>query len=159
MGLFTVGAGSHIKGLHHIEGNLDGLQYKHILQNVQVPFVRMLYPDGIIQFWQDHSSIHDSRVVQECLSLQADIRLIDWSPQAPDMNPIIFKLCMFILQFVCPTASMSKSRQNRSYGALFSSCIDPQKFAKQTVNMNKRLQCVNRNIRFFHEICYQIINP
>ena len=48
--------------LHHID-QLDGLQYKHILQNVRVHFVRKLYYDGIIQFQQDNSSIHDSRVV------------------------------------------------------------------------------------------------
>ena len=51
----------------------DGLQYQHILQNVMVPSVRMLYPDGIIHLQQDHSSIHDSRVVQEWLSRQADV--------------------------------------------------------------------------------------
>jgi len=37
--------------LHHI-GHLDSLQYKHILQNVMVTSVRMLYPDGIINFQQ-----------------------------------------------------------------------------------------------------------
>ena len=74
--------------LHRIEGHLDGLQYQHILQNVMVPYVRTLYPDGIIHFQQDHSSIHDSLVVQEWLSLQADVELIDWPPQAPDMNAI-----------------------------------------------------------------------
>ena len=74
--------------LHHIEGHLDSLQYQHILQNVMLPSVRMLNPNGIIHFQQDHSSIHDSRVVQEWLSLQADIELVDWSPRAPDMNPI-----------------------------------------------------------------------
>jgi hypothetical protein len=83
-----------------MEGNLDSLHYKHILQNVQVPLVRMLCPDSIIQFQQDHSAIHDSHVVQECLSLLTNIKLIDCSPQAPDMNPIIFKQCMFFLQFV-----------------------------------------------------------
>jgi transposase len=67
---------------------LDGLQYQHILQNVMVPSVRMLYPDGIIHLQQDHSSIHDSRVVQEWLSRQADIELTDWPPRGPDMNPI-----------------------------------------------------------------------
>jgi hypothetical protein len=41
-----------------------------------VPSLRMLYPDGIIHFQQDHSSIHDSRVVREWLSLQADVKLI-----------------------------------------------------------------------------------
>jgi len=48
----------------------------------------MLYPDGIIHFQQDHSSSHDSRVVQEWLSLQADVELINWPPRAPGMNPI-----------------------------------------------------------------------
>jgi len=74
--------------LHRIEGHLDGLQYQHILQNVMVPSVRMLYPDGIIHLQEDHSSIRDSRVVQEWLSRQADIELIDWPPRAQDMNPI-----------------------------------------------------------------------
>jgi hypothetical protein len=50
--------------LHRIEGHLDGLQYLHILQNVMVPSVRMLYPKGKIELQQNHSSIHDSRVVQ-----------------------------------------------------------------------------------------------
>jgi hypothetical protein len=59
--------------LHRIEGHLHGLQYKHILKHVMVQSVRVLYPDGVIQFQQDHSSIHDSRVVQEWLSRQADV--------------------------------------------------------------------------------------
>jgi len=66
--------------LHCIEGHLDGLQYQHILQNVMVPSVRMLYPEGIIHLQQDHSSTHDSCVVQEWLSRQADIELLDWPP-------------------------------------------------------------------------------
>jgi len=33
--------------LRHIGGHLNGLQYQHILQNVMVPSVRMLYTDGI----------------------------------------------------------------------------------------------------------------
>jgi hypothetical protein len=58
------------------------------MKGLKVPSVRMLYPDGIIHLQQDHSSIHDSRVVQEWLSWQADFKLIDWTPRAPDMNPI-----------------------------------------------------------------------
>ena len=53
-----------------------------------LPSVRMLYPDGIIYLQQDYSSIHDSRVIQEWLSRQADVELLDWPPRAPDMNPI-----------------------------------------------------------------------
>jgi len=74
--------------LHRIEGQLDGLHYQYILQNVMVPSVRMLYSAGIIHLQQDHSSIHDSRVVQECLSRQADVELLGWPPRAPDMNSI-----------------------------------------------------------------------
>jgi hypothetical protein len=59
--------------LHRIEEHLESLQYKHILKHVMVSSVRVLYPDGVIQFQQDHSSIHDSRVVQEWLSWQADV--------------------------------------------------------------------------------------
>ena len=74
--------------LHLIEGQLDGLHYQHILQNVMLPSVRMLRPDVIIHLQQDHSSIHDCRVVQEWLSRQADVELLDWPPRAPDMKPI-----------------------------------------------------------------------
>ena len=91
MCLFDVGGWiSHERAgmIHHIEGHLDGLQYKHILQNIIVPYVRMLYPSGIIHFQQDHASIHDSCVVQEWVLLQADVKLIDWPPQASDMNSI-----------------------------------------------------------------------
>jgi len=72
----------------HVEGQLDGMHYQQILQNVMVPSVRMLYPDDIIHLQQDHSSTHDSCVVQEWLLLQVDVELLDWPPRAPDTNPI-----------------------------------------------------------------------
>jgi len=81
--LSNVGAGSPMKGagiLHRIEDHLDGLQYWHILHYVMVPSVRMLYPDGIIHLQQHHSPIQDSRVVQEWLSRQANVELMDWPP-------------------------------------------------------------------------------
>jgi len=73
---------------HRIEGHQDGLHYQHILQNVTVLSVRILYPDGIIHLQQDHFSIHDSCVVQEWLLWQADVELLDWPLRAPDVNPI-----------------------------------------------------------------------
>ena len=36
----------------------------------------MLYPDGVIHFQQDHSSIRDFYVFQKWLLLQADVELI-----------------------------------------------------------------------------------
>ena len=73
---------------HRIEGHLDGLHYQDIFQNLTVPSVWILYPEGIIHLQQDHFSIHDFRVIQEWLSRQADVELLDWPPRAPDMNPI-----------------------------------------------------------------------
>jgi hypothetical protein len=64
----------------------DGLQYEHISKNVLVPSVKVLYPDGVVQFQHDHSFIYGSRVVQEWLSRQANVEFIDWPPQALDMN-------------------------------------------------------------------------
>jgi hypothetical protein len=75
--------------MHHRVDHLDSLQYKNILQILLVHSERTLYPDGIIHLQQDHSSIHDSRVVQEWLSLQAEVELSDWPPRAPYMNPIV----------------------------------------------------------------------
>jgi len=48
----------------------------------------MLYPEGMIHLQQNHSSIHDSRVVQEWLLRQANVELLDWPPLSPDKNPI-----------------------------------------------------------------------
>jgi hypothetical protein len=48
----------------------------------------MLDPIDIIHFQQDQSSIHNSRVVQEWLSLQAEVELIHWPQRALDMNHI-----------------------------------------------------------------------
>jgi len=44
--------------LHRKEGHLEGLQYQHILQNLMVPSVRMLYTDCLICFQQHQSPIH-----------------------------------------------------------------------------------------------------
>ena len=38
---------------HRIEGCQDGLHYQHILQNVTVPSVWILYPEGIIHLQQE----------------------------------------------------------------------------------------------------------
>ena len=48
----------------------------------------MFYTKIITHLQQEHSSIHDSRVVQEWFSRQADVELLHWPPRAPDMNPI-----------------------------------------------------------------------
>jgi hypothetical protein len=39
--------------------------------------VKILHPDAVIQFQQDHSSIHVSHVIPEWLSRQADEEIIE----------------------------------------------------------------------------------
>jgi len=53
-----------------------------------VPFVRLLYPNTVIQFQQDHSSIHDSNWVQEWLLVQTYVECSDCPPQPFGMSPI-----------------------------------------------------------------------
>jgi hypothetical protein len=103
--------------VHSVEQKSFGLQYQHILQNVMVPSLQMLYSDGIIHLQQDHSSIHDSRVVQEWLSRQADIELIDWLPRGPGMNPIE-NMWSEVKRTMQETGLFSLSEIAMSYGPL-----------------------------------------
>ena len=82
-----------------------------------VPSVRMLYPSSIIHLRQYHSSIHDFRVVQEWLSRQADVELLDWTPQVPDMNPIAY---MWRWKGQCTKSGLSSLPEvAMSYGPLY----------------------------------------
>ena len=80
--------------LHRIEERgpntraLNALQYVHVLENVMVPSVRVLYPEGVIQFQQDNSPIHTCQMVQEWFARQDQVDLVDWPPYAADLNPI-----------------------------------------------------------------------
>lgn len=77
------------KILCYTEEHLQDLHYQHNVTNMMVLSIRLLYPDRVIWFWQNHSFFfHNSSVVQEWLSVQADVKLIKWLPWAPDMNHI-----------------------------------------------------------------------
>lgn len=74
--------------LHRIQGKLNAEQYLHILKNVMIPSVRHLYPEGTIEFQQDNAPIHTAQLIQNWLSNENYINLIDWPPCSPDLNPI-----------------------------------------------------------------------
>jgi hypothetical protein len=63
--------------LHRIDGRLDGAQYLHILRDIMVPSVREMYPDGLINFQQDQSSVHKSKLLQGWLADQNEVELLD----------------------------------------------------------------------------------
>jgi hypothetical protein len=46
--------------LHRIDGHLDEAQYLHILRDIMVPSVQEMYPDGVINFQKDQSTVHKS---------------------------------------------------------------------------------------------------
>ena len=118
--------------LHRIEGQLDALQYQHIWQNVTVPSVRLLYPEGIMNLQQDHSSIYDSRVVQEWLSWQTYIKLLDWPLQAPDMNPIK-NMCSGVKRIVQKTWPVLPPRNSDELWTLVSHAWDEVALSKRYI--------------------------
>jgi len=69
--------------LHNIfvEGHPYRFQFKHIFTNVTVPSLNLFYRNGAIQFQSKHSTFCFE--VQECLSLQNDVKFPDWPPQLP----------------------------------------------------------------------------
>lgn len=66
--------------LHRIEGNLDSKQYAHILENVMLPSVRMLYGEGDFTLQEDHSPVHKSAFVQQWVS-RIGVNVMDWTPR------------------------------------------------------------------------------
>jgi hypothetical protein len=74
--------------LHRIDGRLDGAQYLHILRDIMVPSVREMYRDGVINFQQDQSPVHNSQFLQEWLEDQNEVEFLDWPTCGADLNPI-----------------------------------------------------------------------
>lgn len=71
-----------------LDETLNAAQYKVILEHVMIPSVRMHYPDGIIDFVQDNHPVHTSNAVSNWFSERQDIKVMDWPPCSPDLNPI-----------------------------------------------------------------------
>lgn len=70
-----------------IDGHLTGQQYKDILENVFLPSVSIIYPNGF-KMVHDNSPIHTSRVVREWIGRQQNVQLLPHPPRSPDLNPI-----------------------------------------------------------------------
>jgi len=81
MYLFITGA----EILLHLEQHLNSLQH-NILKNVRVTSVKRIYPEKLTQF-QQHHSIHHSRVFHEWQSPQAHVQITNWSPPVPGITP------------------------------------------------------------------------
>lgn len=74
-------------GIHRITGRLNGQKYVELL-DFMLPEIKAHVDDGKLQLQQDHSSVHDSLVVQSWLQRQPDLELVEWVPRGADLNPI-----------------------------------------------------------------------
>jgi hypothetical protein len=103
----------------------------------------MLYPDGIFHYQQDHSSIHYSRVVEERLSLQADVELNDWPQRAPDMNATE-KTWREIKRTIQDTSPVLSSRNSDEVRTLVSDAWDEvassQRYVRLLEFMTRRMK-------------------
>lgn len=67
-------------------GRMKKAKYLEILQEVMIPTVRNVYPEGQIYFIQDNCSVHRSRLVSEWFATQSDIKVIEWPSKSKQTN-------------------------------------------------------------------------
>lgn len=72
--------------LHRIEGIMDQVLYKDIVNKVMLPHAKEKMPRGWI-FQQDNDPKHTARSVKDFFQAKK-IRLMEWPSQSPDLNPI-----------------------------------------------------------------------
>ena len=74
--------------IHRIRGKFNQQKYQRLLERHTVLYVRLLYPDGILQFQQDNHPVHTSKLIPDWFARRQDIEMIDWPRRSPDLNPI-----------------------------------------------------------------------
>lgn len=72
--------------LHFIDGIMDRLVYRDILQNVMLPYAEWEMPLRFV-FQQDNDPKHTSRLVQNWFD-ENNVQVLQWPAQSPDLNPI-----------------------------------------------------------------------
>lgn len=79
------GPGSLIRTTWHMNGE----EYFHILSNVMMPYVAETFP-GIssVNFVHNNSGVHRSRVVQDWLVTQHNLKTLDWPAKSAYLNVI-----------------------------------------------------------------------
>lgn len=68
---------------------MNGEEYINILSNAMIPYVAETFHDEpYVNFVQDNSGVHRSRIVRNWLAAQPNIRTLDWPAKSPDLNVI-----------------------------------------------------------------------
>jgi hypothetical protein len=75
--------------IKRIEGIMNGPKYRGILKTHMAPYLRKLSKDKDVKFifQHDNDPKHTSKVAKNYLN-NANIVLLDWPSQSPDLNPI-----------------------------------------------------------------------
>lgn len=71
--------------LHRIDGKMDQVVYREILENVMLPHARAMNRGWIFQ--HDNDPKHTAKSVKNWL-VQKKIKVMEWPAQSPDLNPI-----------------------------------------------------------------------
>lgn len=77
---------SGVGPLIQIQGTLDQVQYRSILEDSMLPHARETMPQGWI-FQQDNDPKHTAKTVKAWFRRHR-VRVLEWPSQSPDLNPI-----------------------------------------------------------------------
>lgn len=72
--------------LHRINGKMDQIEYREILETVMLPYAKTNMPPTF-QFRHNNDSKHTARSVKKWLDDQ-EVPVLKWPTQSPDLNPI-----------------------------------------------------------------------
>ena len=69
-----------------IEDSVDSPAYRNFLDTKALPTIRCAHPIGFA-FQQDNVPVHRAEETKAILR-EKRVRVLDWSPQSPDLNPV-----------------------------------------------------------------------
>lgn len=73
--------------LYIVEGMMNQVQYKKVLETRLLPQLREWFPDGHCIFMQDGAPCHTAKSVKQFLQVN-NVPLLPWPGNSPDCNPI-----------------------------------------------------------------------
>ena len=82
--------GENVELIHRIEEIMTKEIYREILEQQVLPSGERLFPDQYV-FMHDNDPKHTSKICKsylEDLQNQKVLKIMDWPPQSPDLNPI-----------------------------------------------------------------------
>ena len=73
--------------LCHITSNINAIKYQEVLKKNMLPFYHHVAKEGVWWFQQDGAPPHTAKSTINFLQSRR-IKVIEWPPQSPDLNPI-----------------------------------------------------------------------